>query len=46
VVVDRDGVVRASFIGTPPTGDLWTAVADVRNGGSGPRADQDRTTPP
>jgi hypothetical protein len=42
VVADRDGIVRASFIGTPSTGDLWTAVADVRNGGTGPRADQDQ----
>ena len=42
VMADRDGVVRASFIGTPSTGDLWDAVAEVRSGGTGPRADQDQ----
>jgi protein-disulfide isomerase len=45
VVADREGIVRASFIGTPSTEDLWTAVADVRDGGTGPRADQDQPTP-
>jgi hypothetical protein len=30
VVADADGVVRASFIGTPPAGDLWASVASVR----------------
>ena len=44
VVADREGVVRASFIGTPSTADLWTAVADVRAGGRGPMASQDQTT--
>jgi protein-disulfide isomerase len=44
VVADRQGVVRASFIGTPSTGDLWKAVADVRAGGTGPMANQDQTT--
>lgn len=43
VVADREGVVRASFIGTPSTGDLWTAVADVRAGRTGPLANQDLT---
>jgi hypothetical protein len=44
VVADREGVVRASFIGTPSTGDLWTAVAAVRAGGTGPMVNQDLTT--
>ena len=44
VIADREGVVRASFIGTPSTGDLWTAVADVQAGGTGPMANQDLTT--
>ena len=44
VVADRQGVVRASFIGTPSTADLWAAVAEVRAGGTGPMANQDQTT--
>jgi hypothetical protein len=30
LLADPDGVVRASFIGTPPTADLWAAVAEAR----------------
>src|SRR5438046_2528766 len=30
VVADPEGVVRASFIGTPTATDLWAAVAEVR----------------
>jgi hypothetical protein len=30
VVADADGVVRASFIGTPSASDPWAAVAEVR----------------
>jgi Thioredoxin len=30
VVADNDGVVRASFIGTPSATDLWAAVAEAR----------------
>jgi protein-disulfide isomerase len=41
VVADREGVVKASFIGAPSTAELWTAVADVRAGGTGPMANQD-----
>ena len=46
VVADQQGVVRASFVGTPSTGDLWAAVADVREGRTGPRADQDQSITP
>jgi hypothetical protein len=31
VVADHDGVVRASFIGTPSATELWAAVAEVRH---------------
>lgn len=34
VVADRDGVVRASFVGAPSATDLWAAMADLR--GSAP----------
>ncbi|HEX2040382.1 MAG TPA: hypothetical protein VHF47_11700 [Acidimicrobiales bacterium] len=30
LVVDADGVVQASFVGTPSATDLWAAVADAR----------------
>ena len=30
VVADAEGVVRASFIGTPTATDLWAAVAELR----------------
>jgi hypothetical protein len=30
VVVDPEGVVRASFVGVPSATDLWAAVADAR----------------
>jgi hypothetical protein len=33
VVADAEGVVRASFVGPPPAGDLWATVAEVRDGG-------------
>ena len=36
VVADRDGVVRASFLGPPTATDLWGAVAEVRQPGSTP----------
>jgi hypothetical protein len=35
-VSDRDGVVRASFIGPVSATDLWAAVAEVRDPGSSP----------
>jgi protein-disulfide isomerase len=34
VVADDEGVVRASFIGNPPAGDLWAAVASARGAGA------------
>jgi hypothetical protein len=30
VVVDADGVVRASFVGEPSATDLWAAMAELR----------------
>src|SRR5262249_41308208 len=36
LVVDDEGVVRASFIGLPTAADLWAAVAEVREPGSVP----------
>jgi hypothetical protein len=38
VVADADGVVRASFLGTPTAADLWAAVAELREPGSTPTA--------
>lgn len=32
VITGRDGTVKASFLGEPPTADLWAAVADLRDG--------------
>ena len=31
VVADHEGVVRASFVGTPSATELWAAVADARH---------------
>ncbi|HVF32889.1 MAG TPA: thioredoxin domain-containing protein [Acidimicrobiales bacterium] len=36
VVADREGVVRASFIGQATATDLWAAVAEAREPGSSP----------
>jgi hypothetical protein len=36
VVADRDGVVRASFLGPPTATDLWAAVAEARFPGTSP----------
>jgi hypothetical protein len=30
LLADAEGVVRTSFIGTPPAADLWGAVAEAR----------------
>jgi hypothetical protein len=30
VVVDREGVTRASFVGAPSATDLWAAMAELR----------------
>jgi hypothetical protein len=34
VVADRDGVVRASFVGPPSAADLWATMADLREDAS------------
>lgn len=39
VFADREGVVRASFIGVPTATDLWAALAEVREPGSSPEPD-------
>jgi hypothetical protein len=31
LLADEEGIVRASFIGSPPAADLWAAVADARS---------------
>lgn len=38
VIADRDGVVRASFLGPVSATDLWVAVAEAREPGSTPVA--------
>lgn len=38
LVVDRDGVVRANFMGPVTATDLWAAVAECRDPGSRPDA--------
>jgi hypothetical protein len=38
VLVDAEGVVRASFVGPPSATDLWAAVAEVRDGAPPERA--------
>ncbi|MBK9180876.1 MAG: hypothetical protein IPM45_15150 [Acidimicrobiales bacterium] len=43
VVADADGVVRASFVGPPTATDLWAAVAEVREPGSTPESQCDRS---
>ena len=42
VVVDRDGIVRASFAGPVTATDLWAAVAECRNPGSSPEPELGR----
>jgi hypothetical protein len=39
VVADAEGVVRASFVGPPTATDLWAAVAELRDPGSVPPAE-------
>jgi protein-disulfide isomerase len=36
VVADRQGVVRASFVGAPTSVELWAAMAEARHGGGDP----------
>lgn len=45
LVADADGVVRASFVGTPTATDLWAAVAEARHPGSGPEPHLGRPSP-
>lgn len=39
LAVDAEGVVCASFVGTPTATDLWAAVAEARAPGSSPEPD-------
>jgi hypothetical protein len=42
VIADRQGVVRASFVGPMSATDLWAAVAEARDPGSSPEPDLGR----
>ena len=42
VLADREGVVRASFLGPVTATDLWAAVAEAREPGSSPEPDLGR----
>lgn len=42
LAVDLEGVVQASFVGTPTATDLWAAVAEARTPGSSPVPDLGR----
>jgi hypothetical protein len=44
VVADRDGVVRASFVGPTTATDLWAAVAEARQPGTSPEPGLGRTS--
>ena len=39
VIADRDGVVRASFLGPVSATDLWAACAEARSPGASPEPD-------
>ncbi len=40
LVADHEGVVHASFVGTPSATDLWAAVAEAREPGSTPECER------
>lgn len=42
LAVDPEGVVQASFVGTPTATDLWAAVAEARHPGTSPEPDLGR----
>ena len=42
LAVDEQGVVQASFVGTPTATDLWAAVAEARAPGTSPEPDLGR----
>jgi hypothetical protein len=44
LIADHEGVVHASFVGTPSATDLWAAVAEARDPGSTPECDRGRST--
>lgn len=46
VVADREGVVRASFLGPATATDVWAAVAALREPGSVPAQCDNHTVPP
>jgi hypothetical protein len=45
VVADREGVVRASFLGPATATDLWAALAELREPGSVPEGCHDHVHP-
>jgi thioredoxin-related protein len=42
VIADRDGVVKASFLGPVSATDLWAACAEARNPGASPEPELGR----
>ncbi|HEY4332527.1 MAG TPA: hypothetical protein VGM78_08160, partial [Ilumatobacteraceae bacterium] len=42
VIADREGVVRASFLGPVSATDLWAACAEARQPGASPEPDLGR----
>ena len=46
VVVDADGVVRASVVGPPSTSELWSTVAEIRESAGRAASDAGRTVDP
>ena len=42
LLADEQGVVTASFVGEPTATDLWAALAEARDPGSGPEPDLGR----
>lgn len=48
VIADREGIVRASFLGPATATDIWAALAEVREPGSVPDAcsSHDHVSPP
>ena len=46
LAVDAEGVVQATFVGTPTATDLWAAVAEAREPGSSPEPELGHHHPP
>lgn len=46
VIADREGVVRASFLGPATATDIWAALAEAREPGSVPEGCSSHVSPP